>query len=104
MVTQSAEGDSCSELFENMMEGFALCEIVCDGEGEPCDFRYMRVNAAFERIIGLKREEVVGKTGRELFPGIEPKWLEKYAKVAIEGTATRFEWGRERMGGRMVKI
>jgi len=74
-----------------MMEGFALCEIVCDGEGQPCDFRYIQVNAAFEKIIGLKRREVVGKTARELFPGIEPTWLGTYAKVAIEGIATRFE-------------
>jgi PAS domain S-box-containing protein len=83
--------DSCAELFENMMEGFALCEMVCDGEGRPCDFRYIRVNAAFERIIGLKREAVTGKTGRELFPGIEPMWVEVYAKVAMEGTARRFD-------------
>jgi PAS domain S-box-containing protein len=73
-----------------MMEGFALCEIVLNKEGVARDFRYIHVNAAFERIIGLKREEVAGKTGRELFPGIEP-WLETYAKVALEGITTRFE-------------
>jgi len=74
-----------------MIEGFALCEIICDGDGKPCDFRYLDVNPAFERIIGLKKEDVEGKTALELFPGIEPVWLEIYAKVAIDGVATRFE-------------
>jgi len=74
-----------------MMEGFALCEIECDGEGRPCDFRYIRVNEAFESIIGLKREVVIGKSSRELFPGIEPMWLEVYAKVAMDGAAKRFD-------------
>ena len=85
------EADSSAGLFENMMEGFALCEIVCNHDGQPCDFRYIDVNAAFESIIGLKREEVVGKTARELFPGIEPMWLEVYSKVALQGIPSRFD-------------
>jgi len=74
-----------------MIEGFALCEIVYSGEEQPCDFRYIEVNPAFEKIIGLAQKEVAGKTARELFPGIEPMWLEIYTKVAMEGIPTRFE-------------
>jgi len=78
------------QLFDHMMEGFALCEIILDSEGAPCDFRYLRVNPAFEGIVGLKQQEVAGRTARDLFPGVEPMWLEVYAKVALDGTATRF--------------
>ena len=76
-------------LFDKMMEGFALCEIICDGEGKPCDFRYLLVNQGFERLIGLKREEVVGRTAGEVFPGIEPMWIENYGRVALEEKSAR---------------
>lgn len=78
-------------LFDKMMEGFALCEIICDAEGRPCDFRYLLVNEGFERLIGLKREEVLGRTAQELFPGIEPMWIENYGRVALDGQSARFE-------------
>ena len=77
-------------LFDKMMEGFALCEIICDAGGRPCDFRYLMVNQGFESIIGLKREEVVGRTARELFPGIEPMWIETYGRVALQEQSARF--------------
>jgi PAS domain S-box-containing protein len=39
-------------LFENMHEGFAFCRLVRE-EGRPPDFVYLRVNEAFERMLGL---------------------------------------------------
>jgi len=88
---QAKEASKSGGIFDNMIEGFALCEIICDERGKPRDFRYINVNPSFERIIGLKQKDVVGKTAKELFPGIEPMWLEVYAKVALGGIATRFE-------------
>ncbi len=78
-------------LFETMQEGFALCEIICNDGGKPCDFRYLEVNSAFEEIIGIKRNDVINKTARELFPQIEDYWIETYGKVALTGAAKRFE-------------
>ena len=51
-------------LFNSMTEGFALHEIICDEKGEPCDYRFLDINPAFERLTGLKREDVVGRTLR----------------------------------------
>ncbi|HWB59365.1 MAG TPA: PAS domain-containing protein, partial [Chthoniobacteraceae bacterium] len=78
-------------LFDRMMEGLALCEIICDGDGHPNDFRYLLVNERFEQIIGKKRKDVIGRTAQELFPGIEPMWIENYARVAITEQSARFE-------------
>ncbi len=55
--------DRYRSLFEAMSEGFALHEIICDEEGRPCDYRFLEVNPAFERLTGLKAEEVLGRTG-----------------------------------------
>ena len=60
-------------LFEGMTEGFALHEIICDEAGKPCDYRFLEINPAFERLTGLKREEVVGKTLSQVLPEDDPQ-------------------------------
>ncbi|MGD0060823.1 MAG: PAS domain S-box protein [Verrucomicrobiia bacterium] len=78
-------------LFGAMLEGFALCEMICDVDGKPCNFRYLEANAAFEQILGVACREAVGKTVREIFPQIEDYWIEAYGKVALTGEPARFE-------------
>ncbi len=78
-------------LFDTMTEGFALHEIITDEQGRPCDYRFLEVNPAFERLSGMKREDVLGKRVLEILPGIEPYWIEEYGKVALTGEATHIE-------------
>jgi PAS domain S-box-containing protein len=82
-------------LFETMTEGFSHDEIILDEAGKPVDLRYLSVNSAFERHTGLKAEDIVGRTTRELFPEAEPVWFERYGKVALTGEPVHFE---ERFG------
>ena len=35
-------------LFEKMLDGFAVHEIICDDAGRPVDYRFLAVNPAFE--------------------------------------------------------
>ena len=74
-----------------MNEGFALHEVLYDESGEPCDYRFLDVNPAFERQTGLKREDVVGKTVLEVLPGTEPLWIKRYGEVALTGAPAHFE-------------
>jgi signal transduction histidine kinase len=76
-------------LFESMEEGFASCEMVYDGAGRPCDFRYLAVNRAFFRLTGLPVETVVGRRIREVLPDIEPFWIETYGRIVRTGVAER---------------
>jgi PAS domain S-box-containing protein len=78
-------------LFESLSEAFALHEIICDPRGTPRDYRYLDVNPAFERMTGLNREEILGKTVLEVIPDLEPRWIEIYGKVALTGEPVRFE-------------
>ncbi|MFB3904660.1 MAG: PAS domain S-box protein [Acidobacteriota bacterium] len=78
-------------LFNAMSEGFALHEIICDPDGIPSDYRFLEVNPAFERLTGLKKEQVVGRTVRQVLPEIEPSWIEAYGKVALSGQPTYLE-------------
>jgi PAS domain S-box-containing protein len=78
-------------LFNTMTEGFALHEMVYDADGKPVDYRFLVVNPAFEELTGLKSEQIIGKTVREVIPGIEESWIRRYGEVARGGTSTYFE-------------
>lgn len=78
-------------LFETMTEGFALNEIIVDDDGNPCDFRYLELNPAFERQTGLKAADIKGKTLLELFPESESVWIERYGQVALTGKPDHFQ-------------
>lgn len=78
-------------LFNTMLDGFALHEIICDEQGTPVDYRFLQVNPAFERLTGLKASEVIGRTALEVLPQLEDSWISNYGSIALTGTSMRFE-------------
>jgi PAS domain S-box-containing protein len=78
-------------VFQSMQTGFALHEIMCDDQGKPCNYRFLEVNPAFERINGVKAGEIIGKTVLEVCPGIESNWIEAYGKVALTRESAHIE-------------
>ncbi len=81
-------------LFENMSAGFALHEVVTDGEGTPVDYVFLEANPAFEEMTGLTRETAIGQSVRALVPGTESDpadWIGRYGRVALTGEAIQFE-------------
>ncbi len=60
-----------------------------DAQDRPCDYRFIEVNPAFERQSGLVNP--LGRTIRELVPGIEDAYIETYGRVALTGEPIRFE-------------
>lgn len=78
-------------LFNNTMEGIALCRMIYQ-EGMPADFVYLDTNPAFEKLTGLK--DVIGKRVSEVIPGIQqsaPELFEIYGRVAKSGVPEKFE-------------
>jgi PAS domain S-box-containing protein len=88
-LRESEERYRC--LFNEMTEGFALHEILCDEHGKPCDYRFLDLNPAFERLTGLKRRDVIGKTVREVLPAEDPGWVGVYGAVALTGKPIHFD-------------
>ena len=78
-------------LFHEMLEGFAVHEVLCDAQGRPADYRFLAVNPTFERITGLKGENIIGKTARDVLPQLESYWIETYGKVALTGEPAFFQ-------------
>jgi PAS domain S-box-containing protein len=80
-----------AQLFEEMLNAFALHEIICDDQDRPIDYRFITVNPAFERMTGLSAAMVVGRTVLEVLPDIDPHWIATYGQVALTGQPIHFE-------------
>lgn len=78
-------------LFEKMIDAFALHEIITDENGKPVDYRFLAVNPAFEKMTGLKKDDIIGKTVLEVLPDTESYWIEMYGKVALTGEPVEME-------------
>ena len=75
-------------LFESIDEGFCIIEMDYSAKNKQLDYRFLKINSAFEKQSGLKNVE--GKTMRDLVPNHENYWFETYNKVAETGKAERF--------------
>ena len=88
-------------LFSNMSEGFGYHRIVLDSEGKPCDYVFLEVNDAFERLTGLKTRDILCKRATQILPGIENDpvdWIGTYGRVALTGEPVRFVSRPEALG------
>jgi PAS domain S-box-containing protein len=78
-------------LFESIMEGVALHELVYDAKGIAVDYRIISTNPAFEKHTGLKPEQVEGQLASSIYGTGVPPYLEEYARVANSGRTFSFE-------------
>lgn len=76
-------------LFDTMLEGYFLAEILFDPAGKPADLLFLETNAAFESQSGLKNAK--GRLVSELLPDLEPFWIDTYGHVALTGEPRSFE-------------
>jgi PAS domain S-box-containing protein len=86
------------ELFEQSESAVALHDMIFDTDGNPRDYRFLDVNPAFERITGLSRRQIVGRTALEVLSGLEEFWIKLYGRVAKTGESATFEHFAEPLG------
>lgn len=79
-------------LITQMAQGLAVHEVIFDQSGNPVDFRYLDANDSYEKLIGLKRADIIGKTALEVFPGMDNNWIAKYGQVATTAQPIHFEY------------
>lgn len=93
--SQTQSGQAKDVLHRNlgtyMQHGYAYYRMITDEENRV-DFIYEEVNENYEKLTGLG--EVIGKRITEIRPGLarsNPRFFEKYAKVAETGIPDKFE-------------
>jgi two-component system, NarL family, sensor histidine kinase UhpB len=83
-----------SALFANKISAIAHCQTITDQQGQPVDYRILQINEAYERIIGITKADIEGRSVRDVFPGIENfsfDYINAFGKIALEGGEASFE-------------
>jgi PAS domain S-box-containing protein len=83
--------DEIQWLLKSMINAFVIFESVFDDDGVFVSYRFISINDAYERITGVKNEEVRGKTVHEVWPETEPEWVKRYGEVAVTGISQEFD-------------
>jgi diguanylate cyclase (GGDEF)-like protein/PAS domain S-box-containing protein len=79
------------QLFLEMQNGFALHAIITDALGQPVDYVTLDVNPAYERLLGIPRDAVVGALASAVLPPDELRdWLAIFGPVALQGGETSY--------------
>jgi len=82
------------KLIQDSPTGYAYHKIICNEKGVPCDYEFLEVNAAFERLTGLKGSAIIGRKITKVLPNIlkdEFDWISFYGNIAINGEKKEFE-------------
>ena len=78
-------------LFENMIEGVALHEMIHDANGKAADYRILACNPAYENHIGIPIQRAQGQLATALYGVATPPYLEEYDRVARTAETLSFE-------------
>lgn len=78
------KGRACI-LINELKEGYALQQVICDASGHVVDLLTLEVNSSWERRTGLRAKDVVGKRASELVQALDPELLKIYERVAVGG-------------------
>jgi PAS domain S-box-containing protein len=72
---------------------------------KDADLRYVHVNRRFERVFGLKREDIIGRTDLEIFPEEQARGFQENDRRTIAANrATEFEESAQYSDGLHVSI
>lgn len=83
--------ENYQRLFNTMIDGVALVELIRNDEGTVVDYRYLDANLSLEKIFGYSRREIVGKSLKELFPAVEAEWISFVAASGSSNHSGYFE-------------
>jgi diguanylate cyclase (GGDEF)-like protein/PAS domain S-box-containing protein len=74
--------------------GYAYQKVICDQNGEPYDYEFIDVNAAFADFFFLSENELIGKRFSLIFPQLyetKPEWIRLVGEIAVSGGQKELE-------------
>ncbi len=81
-------------IIEDSPMGYAYCKIICDDSGIPINFEVVENNIAFEKLTGIRGQDIVGRTITEVLPDITKSkvdWMHFCGDIALNGGKKEFD-------------
>ena len=78
------------DFFEGQPTAWFIAEVVRDAAGRGAGWRFLKVNAAWERLTGKTRAAGEGRLNTEVFPGTADDWLAVFAEMVDAGAPVTF--------------
>ena len=75
-------------LFENMLNGFVHLKAETNDSGKVVNMTVLDVNSSLERLVGMSKDLMVGRSVTELFPELRNAkydWIGELGQVALTG-------------------
>ncbi|TYQ16686.1 UNVERIFIED_CONTAM: PAS domain S-box-containing protein [Acetivibrio alkalicellulosi] len=88
------KADFYKSIIYNSPTGYAYHKIICDEKGNPYDYEFVDVNPAFEKLTGLKSQNIIGKRITKVIPDIRDgnfDWVKFYGDITLNGEKKEFE-------------
>jgi PAS domain S-box-containing protein len=79
------------DLYSTMGEGMAIHEIIYDNKGTSVDYKILDVNPSYEKILGIQKDDVLGKKASEIYEVGKAPYLDIYSSVVETGKPAQFE-------------
>lgn len=79
-----------TQLLEKLPMAFAFCELIRDANGTPIDYRFLHINSVFEEQTGLTKQNCIGRTIIEIYPGIKQTFMYRYFEVVEKKITVHF--------------
>jgi len=87
---QQESEEKLSTLFSSMTEMVAMHELVFDEDGNAINYRIIDCNTAYTQILGIIKEDAIGKLATEVYQCESAPYLEIYSRVSLTGESYEF--------------
>src|SRR3990167_4195080 len=77
-------------LFDSIDEGFCIIEMIFDEHDNPVDYRFLQINASFEKQTGIKNAQ--GKRMLEIAPKHEKHWFEDRKSTRLNSSHSQISY------------
>jgi PAS domain S-box-containing protein len=89
-MENTIDKNNFEQIFDTVTTAMAVCELITDKQGNPIDYRFLKINDAFEKQSGMLTETSISQTIKEIFPDVEQSWIDKYGSVVINNKPVSF--------------
>jgi diguanylate cyclase (GGDEF)-like protein/PAS domain S-box-containing protein len=87
-------GNIYKECLKNSPIAYGYHKLLLDSQGRPCDYIFIDVNPAFEKMTGLVAKNIIGKKVTEVLPDIindQFDWINFYGEITLKKEKREFE-------------